>query len=112
MSIGYRNFPSIEPSKNQIAAILAELNRVNKLLDLTKHEGWEVLAAELTQQELRAMRALASNATQGDDIPHNRALVQICRYLREMPDRLEQERETLQAELDLTAPTEAGNGRR
>ncbi len=113
MSIGHRRFPEQQTDRSRVSGILAELNTVQKLLDLTKHEGWESLNEELTRRELGAMQQLASGSTEQSEITFNRAVAQICKYLRELPDRMEQQRDTLQGELDLVAPTEGtGNGRR
>jgi len=106
MSIGHRRFPDTEPSREQVHGIITEQVKVQKLLDLTKHEGWEVLNEELTRRELDAMRQLATGSTEPDIIAFYRAMAQICRHFREMPERLEQQRETLQLELDLVAPKE------
>ncbi len=114
MSIGYRRFPEQQTDRSRVSAIIQELNTAQKLLDLTKHEGWEVLSEELTRRELGAMYQLASGSTEVSEISFNRAVAQICKYLRELPERTEQQRETLQSELDTVAPQDGGtgNGRR
>ncbi len=113
MSIGHRRFPEVEPDRTRIAAIVNELHNNELLLDLTRHEGWDLLNAELTRRELSAMQQLASGSTEVSEITFNRAVAQICKYLREMPERLEQTRETLQSELDSVVPQGGtGNGRR
>jgi hypothetical protein len=106
----HRRFPETDPliSKEQVRALLEEMERTTKLASLTEHEGWKVLDEDLTKREYAAMQQLTYGSLNTEDVAFNRALAQICRYIRELPSRSTQQRETLQAEYDLYAPRNGG----
>ncbi len=105
MSIN-RRLPSTNgsASKARIESIVSELEIVIPLYEMTQTPGWEILNQELTRRELAAMERLASGSTELEEVMFNRATAQICRYFRDLPSRTQQQRDTLQAELDLVAP--------
>ncbi len=76
-----------QATADQLRAVLDEL-------ELYNHPAWKFFAARLAAEEARSIEALVS----GDD-PGAREHIKIVRHLASIPEKLEEERARLTAEL-------------
>ncbi len=83
----------VEESKARMAAA-GQLRDVLDELELYKHPAWKFFAARLAAEEAKSIDALVS----GDD-PGARERIKIVRHLASIPEKLEEERARLTADL-------------